>query len=413
MGQGSGKAAGVSKGAKRYTTGTHRVFAPEETLERMRPHWRKLGVTRLADVTGLDRIGIPVIMAIRPNSRSVAVSQGKGVHLAAAKASALMETVETWHAERISAPTLYGSYEDLSQTHPLCDPGLLPQVQGSRFHPGLRLLWIEADDLMTGTPAWIPYEMVHTDYTVPAPSGQGCFPCTSNGLASGNTLIEAQCHAICEVIERDASTLFHHLSPVERKARKVDLSDIDHPECSEILERMETAGLEMTVWNTTADTGVASFYGVLVPPEGTLEHIGAGAGTHTSRAVALSRTLTEAVQTRLTYISGARDDLLADEFELEGLEEKLQAARRLIGDDAGTFPYDDVPDVWHGTVEEDLQHLLARLNSVGVPHVYSVDLSRDDLPVSVVRVVIPGLEAPHDDDNFMPGPRALELSGTA
>ena len=106
MGQGSGKAAGASKGAKRYTTGTHRVFAPEETLERMRPHWRKLGVTRFADVTGLDRIGIPVIMAIRPNSRSVAVSQGKGVHLAAAKASALMETVETWHAERISAPTL-------------------------------------------------------------------------------------------------------------------------------------------------------------------------------------------------------------------------------------------------------------------------------------------------------------------
>jgi ribosomal protein S12 methylthiotransferase accessory factor len=37
-----------------------------------------MGVTRIANVTGLDRIGIPVAIAVRPNSRSVSVAQGKG-----------------------------------------------------------------------------------------------------------------------------------------------------------------------------------------------------------------------------------------------------------------------------------------------------------------------------------------------
>ncbi len=406
---GSDAPAGGSK--KAYTIGTHRVVEPAETLARLRPHWKRLGVTRLANVTGLDRIGIPVVMAVRPNSRSVAVSQGKGIDLDAAKASALMETVETWHAERISLPTLYGCYCDLAADHPICDPAGLPQVAGSKFHPDHRMLWIEAADLIQGGTVWVPFEMAHTDYTVPSPAGQGCFPCTSNGLASGNTLLEAQCHAICEVIERDASTLFHHVPEQERNARKLDLSAVKDPECRSILDRIAAAGLEMTVWDTTSDAGIASFYGLLMPPEGMLEHIGAGAGTHTSRIIALSRTLTEAVQTRLTYISGARDDLLAGEFSLAGLEEKLSGARRLAGKQTGKMAISDVPDCRNDTLEEDLTHLLGRLQSVGIKHVFSIDLSREELPVAVVRIIVPGLEAPHDDANFMPGPRALARAG--
>lgn len=409
--EGTGTGAPTSGSRKVYTEGTHRVVAPEETLARLRPHWKTFGVTRLANVTGLDRIGIPVIMAIRPNSRSVAVSQGKGLDLEAAKASALMETVETWHAERISLPTLYGCYADLSVCRAVCDPDLLPQVSGGKFYPGLRLLWVEAEDLMQGGSVWVPFEMVHTDYTVPSAPGQGCFPCTSNGLASGNNVQEAQCHAICEVIERDACTLFHHMSQAERDARKVDLATVDDPGCVSILERINAAGLEMTVWNISSDTGVASFYGLLMPPDGVLEHVGAGAGTHLSRSIALSRTLTEAVQTRLTYISGARDDLLAEEFQLAGLEEKIEGARRLTGQAAGMTTFSAVPDQQNASMEEDLGQLLQGLRAVNVRHVFSVDLSKNELPVSVVRIVIPGLEAPHDDDNFMPGPRALALSG--
>ncbi|MEM8648450.1 MAG: YcaO-like family protein, partial [Pseudomonadota bacterium] len=377
--------------AKHYRTGTHRTVSPASTLARLKPYLRDMGITRLANVTGLDRVGIPVVMAMRPNSRSVAVSQGKGVDLEAAKASALMESVETWHAERITLPTLYGSVADLSGAAALADMEIFPETRSFRFDPTRRLLWIEADDLMTGEAHWIPYEMVHTDYTVPTPPGHGCFPCSTNGLASGNQVVEAQCHAICEVIERDATTLLHHMPRQERYARRVDLSTVDDAECRAILSKLADAGLEMVVWETTTDIGIASFYGLLLPAEGAVEHIGAGAGTHPSRAIALSRTLTEAIQTRLTYISGARDDLLEEEFTLAGLEQKADAARQMIGSGQAERSFLDAPTIEQDLLTDDLQMLLERLAGCGISRVYALDLSQPHLPVSVVRIVIPEL----------------------
>ena len=81
---------------KAYRCGTHRLIGPEETMARARPFLGTMGITRIANVTGLDCIGVHVAQAIRPNSRSLAVSQGKGLTLAAAKASALMESIEAY-----------------------------------------------------------------------------------------------------------------------------------------------------------------------------------------------------------------------------------------------------------------------------------------------------------------------------
>src|SRR5690242_3809749 len=58
-----------------YRFGTRRAVSPTETLRRIRPLLRPAGITRLADVTGLDWIGIPVYQAIRPNSRTLSASQ--------------------------------------------------------------------------------------------------------------------------------------------------------------------------------------------------------------------------------------------------------------------------------------------------------------------------------------------------
>src|SRR5690349_14780816 len=64
---------------KRYRRGTHRAVAPAETFARFARHARALGITRIADVTGLDYLGLPVFMAVRPNARSLSVCQGKGL----------------------------------------------------------------------------------------------------------------------------------------------------------------------------------------------------------------------------------------------------------------------------------------------------------------------------------------------
>ena len=94
-----------SPAAGGYHFGTRREVAPAETLRRIRPLLRRAGITRLADVTGLDWIGIPVYQAIRPNSRNLSVAQGKGLTRTQAKVSALMESLESFHAERIEYQT--------------------------------------------------------------------------------------------------------------------------------------------------------------------------------------------------------------------------------------------------------------------------------------------------------------------
>src|SRR5438270_2654827 len=113
---------------KAFRSGTHRTISPEATLSRVRPLMPVMGITRIANVTGLDSIGIPVVMVCRPNSRSLAVSQGKGLELAAAKASGLMESIETYHAETITLPLRLCSYEEIRYTLPVVDVGRLPAV---------------------------------------------------------------------------------------------------------------------------------------------------------------------------------------------------------------------------------------------------------------------------------------------
>src|SRR5437762_3718273 len=126
---------------KGFRSGSHRVVAPEETLKLVSPFLQVMGITRIADVTGLDVIGIPVVVVCRPNSRSLAVSQGKGLDLAAARASGLMESVETHHAERIDLPLKLATCEEMRASYRVADAARLPRTTRSVFHPALPLLW--------------------------------------------------------------------------------------------------------------------------------------------------------------------------------------------------------------------------------------------------------------------------------
>ena len=91
---------------KGYVTGTHRAIAPEQTVAHAGRFAHALGITRVADVTRLDTIGLPVVVVHRPNVRSLSVSQGKGVSLAAAKASGLMEAIELYFGARANLALL-------------------------------------------------------------------------------------------------------------------------------------------------------------------------------------------------------------------------------------------------------------------------------------------------------------------
>lgn len=397
--------------AKSHREGTHRLIAPETTLARLAPFLPQMGITRVANITGLDSIGIPVAVAVRPNSRGLAVSQGKGLDLAAAKVSAVMESIEAYHAERIIAPLILASYEDIRRVHRVVDVDQLPRVSDRAFHSALELLWIEGYDLLQSEPIWLPYELVHSNFTLPLPSGSGCFPCTTNGLASGNHMLEAISHAICEAVERDAVALWLASSADAVRQSRLNLGSIDDPSCCQALERFDQADIAVAVWQIDSSIGIPVFFcGISDRSRDPLRRMpsAAGAGCHPCRAVALLRALTEAAQSRLTIISGSRDDVFREDYEQirnSGVADQTRLA--ITEDEVATRSFEDVPDQDHDTFAEDVFWELERLQAEGIEHVIAVNLTRPEFSIPVVRVVIPKLEGPTQLATYLPGPRAI------
>jgi ribosomal protein S12 methylthiotransferase accessory factor len=398
--------------SKTFYRGTHRLIAPEQTLERVRGLLPVMGITRIANVTGLDTVGIPVVMVSRPNSRSIAVSQGKGLDLDAAKASGVMESIEGYHAERITLPLKLGSHEELRYTHRVVDVTELLKRADSLFHPNLQLLWIEGHDLLGGQGVWLPYEMVHLNYTLPLPPGTGCFAASSSGLASGNHALEAISHAVCEVVERDATVLWHLRDEQTRRGSRVDLGTVDDPGCRELLDKFERAGVEVGAWNIMSDVPIPAFLSVIA--ERTPNPLrplpsAVGYGCHPARHIALARALAEAAQSRLTLIAGSRDDIHRGEYDYVFSRDVQDRERKLLQVDAPMADFHNVPTFGGGTFEEDLSWELQQLRNAGVEQVIVIDLTKSELRIPVVRVVIPGLEPRVPRATYLPGPRARAL----
>jgi YcaO-like protein with predicted kinase domain len=397
---------------KGYRIGTHRLVSPVQTLERVRRLLPVIGITRIANVTGLDRVGIPVVMVTRPNSRSIAVAQGKGLDLAAAKASGVMEAIETWHAETIQQPLRFASFDELRWHHRIIDVARLPMPLASQYDDDRQLLWIEGHDLIQDAALWLPFETVHTNYTVPAPPGSGCFVANTNGLASGNHRCEAILHGICEIVERDANTLWMLASSAAQQRMTIDASSIDDANCRLVLDRLVEAKLEVRIWNTTTDVGIPSFLCLIVGHNEREADPEFGSGCHPARDVALLRALTEASQARTTFISGARDDMGWELYADAARSARLRQCRALF-DMAPMQSFADVPTSQADTIAEDVNTALRRLVAAGVTEVAAVDLTKPEFRIPVVRVVIPGLEGALDGEGaeFVPGNRARRVIG--
>jgi YcaO-like protein with predicted kinase domain len=398
---------------KTFKRGTHRSAAPEDTLARVELKAREIGITRLGNVTGLDRIGIPVTVAVRPNSRSFSVSQGKGLGLSQALASALMEAIELFHGEDLSGRTVVTSFQELSAIARVVLPSSLCGT-GLPLPERTEIEWIEGYDLLGCEPCWLPWEVVHTDYTLPTRHSSAHFLSGTNGLASGNHLAEALSSAICELVERDAVALWHAQAVRERSRGRLDVASIDDEACRALLGLYEAADIAVRLWDVTSNIGIPSFIcdipAMADDASGGMRRF-RGSGCHPDRGVALARAMTEAAQTRLTYIAGIRDDLPPSEYT-ESEQEKLGAA--LIDAMSRAAParsFRDIASFDADDVVADVRWELQRLRAVGIERVVAVDLTRPDFGIPVVRVVIPGLEWDCTHRDYVPGARARRTGG--
>jgi YcaO-like protein with predicted kinase domain len=390
-----------------------RVIPAEQTWSAIKPILKDFGITRVGEITGLDRVGIPVWIAVRPNARTLSVSQGKGLDDTAAKVSAAMEALEIAHAEQPQLPLRYATAGEIaiSGDGDLVDLNALPRMRSSLFGTKRRVPWTTATIWNSGGAVWVPYEIVHADATVPRMEGAGSFMHSTNGLASGNTAEEAILHGLCELIERDALAVWQHAGSSAQAASRLDLESIEGSICGDIVGRFRSADLVPTVWDATSDVGIATFLVALY--DDTSDPVTRplptcrGAGCHPDRTIALCRALTEAAQSRLTAIAGSRDDLGRPHYRDMQSAQALASSRDAAYGHAGRRPITAVPTLVTESVAADLNRVVAQLDQAGLTQILVVDLSRRGLPVSVARVIVPGLEGPTHSPSYLPGKRAL------
>ena len=366
---------------KRFTLGTHRLRPPDETWSHIQPALHRAGVTRVADVTALDRLGIPVYQAIRPGSRNLCVSQGKSVTAAAARVSAAMESLELWHAESLRhLPRETATLRSMGRRNPIPQASF-PWRPDTRRLDDAPMPWVEAHCLTGGPSGWLPCSMLEIDFTLHRGFEPRMFHVTSNGLASGNSRQEALLHALCEVIERHA--LYLARQP-DYDWQAIDPDSVEVEPCRALIARFIEAGMKLALYDITWETGVPVVVADVVADD--LPNVWRGCGCHPSPEVAMSRALTEAAQARLTYIAGARDDLtrfIAVRHAGEAFDDfRPPTPRRCM---------EELPQLAGPSIGGDLDTVLQALDRNGhVP--YAVDLTRPDLHLPVVMVHVPGFK---------------------
>jgi ribosomal protein S12 methylthiotransferase accessory factor len=395
----------------KYDALTPRSCEPQHTWEKLRAFLPAAGISRVANVTGLDVTGVPVWAAIRPNSRSLAVSQGKGTDHESARVSAVMEAVEQHHAERTTLSCRLASWDELQHSDSVIDVRRLPQSREGGFHPRRTLPWVHAEPMSGEQPAtWVPFEMVHANAVLPRVPGSGCFVASTNGLASGNNLAEAALHGLCEVIERDALSTWSAQHGDGDPSTQVDSGSIDDPVSAALLQQFVAAGVDVAVWDVTSDVAVPTYRVILTDrhydPDLNPKGSAFGAGCSPDPCLAIRRALTEAAQSRVTTIAGARDDLTRDRYRSFQQPTAVAHHRQVLDSWAGMMTFRQRTSMATPTIEGDLHAVLERVAAVGAGPTLMVDLSRDGWPVSVCRIIVAGLEGPQESPSYVPGARA-------
>lgn len=399
-----------------------RTVSPEETIRRVGPLARGLGVTRVSDITGLDRIGIPVWSSVVPKSDDfLTIYSGKGSRHADARAGALMEAIERQAVLRSRPGTVTASAGELRAHSRLADPEQILTALAEHYSDTAPYEWIEGFDLLASRPTFVPaasagYCWTHLEHGSPHALT------TAHGMSAGNCLEEAVAQSLCEWVERDAWTLAE-LGSYWRRRALVEVSrgrdpgddfddDVDRHPCIDfcgigepvegLLRKFRAAGLHPVVRDISSDLGipvvVASVAADEVPgfPQA---HLGVGA--HPDLRVAAARALTEVAQSRACDIQGVREDLAPPDGDggAKGVVVHTRRVRhvdrrRWLHRPSSTFrAWHAIERHEHDDILSDIELILARLLRAGIQQAVVVDFSPPDAGIAVVRLLVPGLEA--------------------
>jgi YcaO-like protein with predicted kinase domain len=314
----------------------------------------------------------------------------------------MMEAIEVATAERRDLPHITLSPRAMAASGRRA--ALLPEllrVGASPPAPGESIDWIEGFDLLDDAPVWVPLEAVRLG----GESAAARYWQSTDGLASGNVLWEAAFHGLCERVERDALTLWSFAGDAEVAGRCRDPRDFDDPQLAALLARIEAAGLRLRLFDISTDVAIPVCFAAIWPPldsdPARWRHfdLQSGSGCHPEPARAAIRAVTEAAQSRLTAISGARDDFDPGDYRARIALDLLPFAR--AEPSAGASPAATVRPA------DYIGHIAARLRAIGANSAIIAPLEAGDRGFAVAKALVSDLETVPGARRYPLGPHAL------
>ncbi len=349
------------------------------------PLCRRARITRIGDLTGLDRIGLPVVQAVRPGALSEVTALGRGISKAEAAVGAVMEALERYFAEAIPAErTFVATAAELGFADGMFE-NLLAGGRGDGWR-SKRIRWIRGFDVVSGSVLPVPLELVHTCYTDPPPADDGLFVRTTTGLACHWDGRRAFLHGLFECIERDAiaRAFATHGFFDRRRIAATGLGDgVQH-----IRSVAGRCGVSFGLWLAPSPAGIPVVWCQTIEtgagePILALPTEGYAAGSNL--ATAASSAMLEALAARAGAISGARDDQTRRHYR-RSRDAVVAMARQLIIE--ATPPTTAAAEP---RAVSDLASLIDRLTSAGLGPILAVPVGRDDeTGVECVRTVLAG-----------------------
>jgi ribosomal protein S12 methylthiotransferase accessory factor len=343
---------------------------------------------------------------IEPFPTARRLSSGKGVSRQQARASALCEALERYSGVfrgdevRIRAP--YAALGDAAVHPNACahfsdaqfaarhetsgqpTPQAIPRPLDARQAIDWTPLW----SLTHAATRYAPTEYCYYGYRPPA--DESCCQANSNGCAAGNNVEEAILQGFLELVERDAVAIWWY-NQVRRPA--VDLESFSQPFVRRMAADYRRAGRPLRVLDLTTDLEIPVFAALSERPASTPNALLLGFGAHLDAATALTRAITELNQWRCGVELGVAGASFSSDNEGLGAFLRRGAARpaRKWRDSAPT-DLRDIRDAIDVCVDRARQRGLETL---------VLDQTREDVGLSVVRVIVPGLR--HFWPRFGPG----------
>ena len=298
-------------------------------------------------------------------------SMGKGLTDDEARLSALAEAAERWS----------GTWQKADATPRRTGIRLLQQgadVEACGDSLEREQPWLAGRDLVTGAEVWVPAARVLMGHP---PVGDTVLHTDSNGLAAGVTVDDAQLQGLLEVVERDAISRWWFQETVSERLH------IPRDEALEPFSRwLEWLGLRIDLRSLVSLSGTVTLLALgWLPSTGRVVY---GAGAHVDRRIAYRRAVLELVQSAAAALHTAREFAPWAGFDPSPCRDASATGEPRANPDLRTSASGEL-STGGDAIRSAVAALGQSLTADGRRPV-AVELTRPEVGVPVVRLVVPG-----------------------